>query len=86
LGDGWTQGVHHDDLQRCSTTYGEAFEARQPFRTEYRLRRFDGEYRWVIEHGVPRFAPDGAFVGYIGACMDITDQKRALALSSLRTD
>ena len=86
LGDGWTEGVHHDDLQRCSTIYGEAFEARQPFRTEYRLRRFDGEYRWVIEHGVPRFAPDGAFVGYIGACMDITDQKRALALSPLHTD
>jgi len=47
------------------------------------LRRFDGEYRWVLDDGVPRFAPDGSFVGYIGACMDITDQKNARALSSL---
>jgi PAS domain S-box-containing protein len=84
MGDGWTQGVHPDDIERCSATYEAAFNARQPFKTEYRLRRFDGEYRWIIEHGVPRFAPDGTFVGYIGACMDITDQKRALALSTSR--
>ena len=84
LGDGWAQGVHPDDAPRCSVTYREAFEARQPFSTEYRLRRFDGEYRWVIEHGVPRFAPDGSFLGYIGACMDITDQKQSLGLSSAR--
>ena len=83
LGDGWTQGVHSDDLTQCLTTYNTAFDARQPFKMKYRLRRFDGEYRWVLNDGVPRFAPDGTFLGYIGACMDITDQKNARARSSL---
>jgi len=83
LGNGWAQGVHPDDLPQCLTTYNAAFDARQPFKMEYRLRRFDGEYRWVLDDGVPRFAPDGTFVGYIGACMDISDQKKARALSTL---
>ena len=83
LGNGWAQGVHPDDLPQCLATYNAAFDARQPFKMEYRLRRFDGEYRWVLDDGVPRFAPDGTFVGYIGACMDISDQKKARALSTL---
>jgi len=83
LGDGWTQGIHTDDLQRCLATYNEAFDARQPFQMEYRLRRFDGEYRRVIDHGVPRFAPDGTFAGFIGACMDITEQNKARVMSSV---
>ena len=77
MGDGWTEGVHPDDLERCLETYVTAFDARTPFTMEYRLRRHDGEYRWVLDNGVPRFAPDGTFSGYIGSCIDITDRRRA---------
>src|SRR5207247_930155 len=59
VGAGWSEGVHADDLLRCLDTYDRAFEARQGFRMEYRLRRFDGDYRWVLDTGVPRFEPDG---------------------------
>jgi PAS domain S-box-containing protein len=76
LGDGWIEAVHPEDrpaLEAC----GEAFAARRPFRTEFRLRRHDGEWRWMLDTGVPRFAPDGAFAGYIGSCVDITERKQA---------
>ncbi|MGK7956041.1 MAG: CBS domain-containing protein, partial [Crocosphaera sp.] len=76
-GKGWTKGVHPDDVERCLQTYLTAFEARQPFEMEYRLRRFDGEYRWLIDHGVPRYDENGQFLGYIGSCMDITEGKQA---------
>ena len=76
MGDGWSQGVHPDDWERCSATYVTAFNARTPFTMEYRLKRHDGEYRWVMDTGVPRFTPDGTFSGYIGSCIDITDRKR----------
>jgi PAS domain S-box-containing protein len=77
LGEGWSEGVHPDDLQRCLSTYVRAFDVRQAFRMEYRLRRFDGEYRWILDTGVPMLQSDGAFEGYIGSCVDITDQKQA---------
>jgi PAS domain S-box-containing protein len=76
VGDGWSKGVHPDDVQHCLHTYVRAFDARQEFRMEYRLRRFDGEYRWLLDTGVPRFASDGTFEGYIGSCIDISEQKR----------
>jgi PAS domain S-box-containing protein len=76
LGNGWTDGVHPDDLGRCLETYAAAFEARRRFRMEYRLCRADGEYRWILYEGVPRVTPDGTFVGYIGSCIDITEVKR----------
>jgi PAS domain S-box-containing protein len=75
LGEGWTSGVHPDDLSACLRTYWAAFDARLDFETVYRLKRSDGEYRWVVDLGVPRFESDGTFCGYIGSCVDITDRK-----------
>ncbi|MGZ8203344.1 MAG: ABC transporter substrate binding protein [Burkholderiales bacterium] len=77
LGNGWSQGVHADDLERCLDVYVTAFDARREFSMEYRLRRHDGEYRYVLDHGVPRLASDGTFLGYIGTCIDVTERKRA---------
>jgi PAS domain S-box-containing protein len=76
LGNSWVDGVHREDFDRCHDIYGNSFDARQPFTMEYRLRRSDGEYRWVLDSGTPRFAPNGAFLGYIGSCIDITERKR----------
>ncbi|MCC6169594.1 MAG: PAS domain S-box protein [Caldilineaceae bacterium] len=77
LGFGWSEGVHHDDRARCMQTYDEAFAARRPFAMEYRLRNAQGRYRWVLNHGAPRFSPDGAFVGFSGGCTDITERRLA---------
>jgi PAS domain S-box-containing protein len=76
VGTGWMEGVHPDDVQSCFDRFLPAFHARKPFRMEYRLRRADGEYRWLIESGIPRNA-GGEFAGYIGSNIDITDLKRA---------
>lgn len=73
LGNGWSQGVHPDDLDECLKTYVAAFEARQPFVMQYRLRRYDGEYRWIKDDGVPRYDVQKNFAGYIGSCVDIND-------------
>jgi len=78
LGNGWAEGVHPDDLQRCLDTYVRAFDAREKFSMEYRLRRCDGEYRWIWDIGVPRFTTGGRFEGYIGSCIDITERKRSV--------
>ncbi|MFD2569288.1 PAS domain S-box protein [Spirosoma soli] len=74
-GNGWTAGVHEDDLKRCLTTYTTSFDARQPFYMEYRLRRHDGEYRWIADSATPRFTANGHFEGYIGGCIDIHENK-----------
>jgi PAS domain S-box-containing protein len=75
-GYGWASGVHPDDLMRCGETYNSAFDRREPFQMDYRLRRYDGEYRWVVDQGIPLTGPAGTFTGYIGSCIDITDRKR----------
>ena len=77
VGTGWIQGVHPDDVQACFDGFLPAFHARKPFRMEYRLRRADGEYRWVIESGIPRYTGSGEFAGYIGSNIDITELKHA---------
>jgi PAS domain S-box-containing protein len=82
LGVGWAEGVHFEDFQQCMDSYFSAFVARRDFRIEYRLRRADGEYRWVLDQGVPRFGPGGKFEGYIGSCVDVTPSREAHAAIS----
>lgn len=73
--EGWLTNVHPDDVKTCTNTYKEAFLKQAGFYLEYRLLRHDGKYRWISDNCVPRFSPDGKFVGFISACIDIDDQK-----------
>ncbi len=73
LGNGWSEGVHRDDFENAIKTYVAAFDARRPFTMRYRIRRHDGEYRFITDSGGPRFGPHGRFRGYVGACVDVTD-------------
>lgn len=77
LGNGWSENIHPDDFDRCLKIYTTSFDARQPFRMEYRLRRHDGAWRWFVDQGVPRYGPSQEFTGYIGSCIDITERKEA---------
>lgn len=74
LGDGWAEGVHADDLKRCIQVYLDSFAKRVTFEMEYRLRRHDGEYRWINDRGTPVYDQGKQFVGYIGSCMDVTEK------------
>lgn len=76
LGNGWAINVHPDDMKYCMDSYLSSFDKRQIFYMEYRLKRHDGMYRWLSDTAVPRFMQDGSFVGFIGACMDIDDEKK----------
>ncbi len=77
LGLAWLDNVHPDDRQHCLESCFKAIEVRENFEVEYRLLRFDGEYRWIVDLGKPRFTPNGSFAGYIGSCLDITERKQA---------
>ena len=89
LGEGWTERIHPEDRERCLATYELSFGIRTNFQMEYRLLRSDGEYRYFLDHGVARVSDDGAFAGYIGSCVDITDLKsnyeRHLAMQKLES-
>jgi PAS domain S-box-containing protein len=76
MGNGWAEGVHPHDLQGCLRTYTEAFDARKAFVMQYRLRRNDGQYRWISDEGVPRYDAQGKFAGYVGSCVDVTELLR----------
>jgi PAS domain S-box-containing protein len=82
IGNGWAGGVHPEDLERCLDIYAKSFDRREPFHMEYRLRRRDGEYRWILDNGVPMYKADGSFAGYISSCVDITEQKLAQEILS----
>ena len=76
LGEGWGAGVHPDDLDQCLTTYASSCDAQRSFQMEYRLRRADGKYRWILDKGAPIYR-DGEFAGHIGSCLDVTELKQA---------
>src|SRR5262249_1367181 len=76
LGNGWTDRIHCEDLERCLKTYETSFASRVPFTMEYRVQRHDGQWRWLIDSGVPLYE-DGKFAGYLGSCIDVTDRKQS---------
>jgi PAS domain S-box-containing protein len=77
LGEGWTEGVHPDDLARCVAYYLDHFHRREPFEMDYRLRRHDGVYRWIFDRGVPFNDDSGQFAGFIGSCVDVDESRNA---------
>lgn len=77
LGSGWMDQIHQDDIQECGEIYAQAFDRREPFQINFRLRCHDGEYRWFMSTGTPRYQADGSFAGYIGSAMDVTERRLA---------
>jgi PAS domain S-box-containing protein len=87
LGTGWAEGVHPEDFQSCMHVYLDSFVARRSFAMTYRLRNAEGDYRWLLDQGRPRFDPDGTFLGFIGSCVDVSEERLAReALGRLNED
>src|SRR4051812_10867428 len=86
MGDGWAEGVHRDDLERCVSRYLDHFGRREPFEMEYRLRRHDGAYRWIFDRGVPFVDDNGTFAGFIGSCVDVDERRRAQDAEQQRSE
>lgn len=85
-GSGWLEGVHPDDRGRALEVTARALVAREPFELELRLRRADGEYRWILDRAVPQHGPDRSFLGHVGLGIDVTDRKRLEEASQRRID
>jgi PAS domain S-box-containing protein len=77
LGNGWLEGIHPQDVESCREAFFRSHDARRPFEMEYRLLRRDGEYRWIYDSGIPRFSPEGTFLGFIGSCIDLTERRES---------
>ncbi|ACK72806.1 multi-sensor signal transduction histidine kinase [Gloeothece citriformis PCC 7424] len=78
LGEGWTDNIHPEDLSYVLEDYLQAFNTRQPYEMQYRVKSANGDYRWILERGSPRFTPEGKFSGYIGSCTDVTERQQAI--------
>jgi PAS domain S-box-containing protein len=74
FGNGWAEGVHPDDFERCLKIFLDNFAAQNVFEMEYRLMRHDGAYRWIFDRGVPFYTVDNEFAGFIGSCIDVTER------------
>jgi len=81
LAEGWKDSLHPDDIERCNKVFATAYETQEPFDVEYRLKQRDGQYRWILDVGVPRRDADGTFAGFVGSALDITDRKKAEEVS-----
>jgi PAS domain S-box-containing protein len=86
LGVGWASGIHPADFAAAMDCYMQAFVERRPFRMEYRLRRADGAYRWILDQGAPRTGDGGTFEGFVGSCVDVTDMKESEAQARALAD
>jgi PAS domain S-box-containing protein len=86
LGKGWIESIHPSDVARCLDVYRSAFHGRRPFQLEYRLRRADGQYRWIVDRGVPRYTGVEEFAGFIGSAIDITEMKETMAALAREID
>ncbi len=86
LGNGWTENIHPDDLQLCLQSYSIAFDKREPFTIEYRLKNYEDIYKWILDKGVPHYDPHGEFTGYIGHCFDISEIKEAESKINIKNE
>jgi two-component system sensor kinase FixL len=75
LGEGWINDVHPEDRRHCIDVFERAFNAREKFSLEYRLRKHDGQYHYVLDAGAPEFSDDGRLLGYVSTAIDVTGQK-----------